>query len=86
MSKMQRARLISTSGINGHTESELRATSSLLAVIGIVRDFSNELVGDLASASSLTGRDFSFSRLVETCESDLKPSNQVGLRGHRSYL
>ena len=50
MSKMQRARLISTSGINGHTESELRATSSLLAVIGIVRDFSNELVGDLGAS------------------------------------
>jgi len=52
MKEMQRARLIPVSGINGQAEAEQRATSALLAVISIVRDFSHELFGDLGASSA----------------------------------
>ncbi len=50
----QTARLIPTSGISGQEEAERRATSALLAVTSVVRDFGVSLVKPLgAPASSL---------------------------------
>jgi hypothetical protein len=45
------ARLIPTSGINGAPEQERRATSALLAVLGIVPDFSKSLLSPLGAPS-----------------------------------
>ncbi|WP_211222103.1 hypothetical protein [Nocardioides halotolerans] len=48
------ARLIPTSGISGAAEQERRATSALLAVMGIVKEFSKAVLGPLnAPAGSL---------------------------------
>ncbi len=52
MKEMQRARLIPVFGISGQAEAEQRATSALLAVISVVRDFSHELFGDLGASSA----------------------------------
>ncbi|MFN8021169.1 MAG: hypothetical protein U0Q03_06525 [Acidimicrobiales bacterium] len=46
------ARLIPTSGINGQDEAERRATSALLAVASIVREFGLSLVKPLGAPSS----------------------------------
>ena len=48
-SDWQPARLIPTSGINGQQEQETRATSALLAVLPIVRDFSSLLLRPLGA-------------------------------------
>ncbi len=49
------ARLIPTSGINGATEQERRATSALLAVLGVVPDFAKALLSSLgAPAGNVT--------------------------------
>lgn len=49
------ARLIPTSGINGAQEQERRATSALLAVMGVVPEFSRSLLGRLgAPAGNVT--------------------------------
>jgi hypothetical protein len=48
-SNWQLARLIPTSGINGTDEQETRATSSLLAVLPIVRDYANALLRPLGA-------------------------------------
>lgn len=49
------ARLIPTSGINGAPEQERRATSALLAVLGIVPDYSKALLAPIgAHAGSVT--------------------------------
>lgn len=45
------ARLIPTSGINGATEQERRATSALLAVMSVVPDFSKTLLSPLGAPS-----------------------------------
>lgn len=45
----QQARLIPTSGINGQDEAERRATSALLAVMSVVRDFGTALVKPLGA-------------------------------------
>lgn len=45
------ARLIPTSGINGATEQERRATSALLAVLGVVPDFAKALLSNLGAPS-----------------------------------
>jgi hypothetical protein len=43
------ARLIPTSGIAGTDEQERRATSALLAVMGVVKEFSKSLLGPLGA-------------------------------------
>src|SRR3954447_17595458 len=43
------ARLIPTSGISGAEEQERRATSALLAVMGVVKEFSKALLGPLGA-------------------------------------
>lgn len=48
----QTARLIPTSGINGQEEAERRATSALLAVTAVVRDFGLSLVKPLGAPAS----------------------------------
>ncbi len=48
----QTARLIPTSGINGQEEAERRATSALLAVTSVVRDFGLSLVKPLGAPAS----------------------------------
>ncbi|WP_375000294.1 hypothetical protein [Aeromicrobium sp. CTD01-1L150] len=45
------ARLIPTSGINGKQEQERRATSALLAVLGVVPEFSKSLLSKLGAPS-----------------------------------
>ncbi len=50
MSEMQRARLIPTSGIGNDREAEQRATSALLAVMTIVRDFSIAVLSPLGAS------------------------------------
>lgn len=47
---MQKARLIPVSGIGSIAEAEQRATSALLAVLSIVRDFSIELLAPLGAS------------------------------------
>ncbi len=49
----QVARLIPTSGINGSDEAERRATSALLSVASIVREFGTALVKPLGAPSSV---------------------------------
>lgn len=53
MNKMQRARLIPTSGIGGTSEAEQRATSALLAVLSIVRELSDELLSPLGASRAV---------------------------------
>ncbi|MEM9611672.1 MAG: stress response protein [Actinomycetota bacterium] len=50
--QMQRARLIPTSGIGNEREAEQRATSALLAVITIVRDFSSALFDSMGASKA----------------------------------
>ncbi len=45
------ARLIPTSGISGAEEQERRATSALLAVMSVVKEFSKVLLGPLGAPS-----------------------------------
>jgi hypothetical protein len=45
------ARLIPTSGISGAEEQERRATSALLAVMGVVKEFNKALLGPLGAPS-----------------------------------
>jgi hypothetical protein len=45
----QQARLIPTSGINGAQEQERRATSSLLAVMGAVKEYGRTLTKSLGA-------------------------------------
>ncbi len=52
MSQMQRARLIPVSGIGSAKEAEQRATSALLAVISIVREFSEGLTAPLGASKA----------------------------------
>ena len=51
-SEMQRARLIPTSGIGSEREAEQRATSALLAVMTIVRDFSIGVLTPLGASKA----------------------------------
>ncbi len=50
MANWQEARLISVAGISGDTEAEQRATSALLAVLTIVRPFSEALLNPLGAS------------------------------------
>ena len=50
--EMQRARLIPTTGIGNDREAEQRATSALLAVMTIVRDFSIEVLSPLGASKA----------------------------------
>lgn len=52
MGDWQLARLIPTSGIANDTEAEVRATSGLLAVLSVVRDFSDALLTPLGASSA----------------------------------
>ena len=49
----QVARLIPTSGINGQDEAERRATSAVLSVLSIVKEFGNAMVKPLGAPSSV---------------------------------
>ena len=51
-SKWKRARLIPVAGIKGDREAEQRATSALLAVLSIVRDFSHEILTPMGASSA----------------------------------
>ena len=51
-SKWKRARLIPVAGIKGDREAEQRATSAFLAVLSIVRDFSQELLTPMGASSA----------------------------------
>ena len=50
MASWQEARLISVAGISGDKEAEQRATSAMLAVLGIVRPFSQALLTPLGAS------------------------------------
>jgi hypothetical protein len=52
MADLQRARLIPVSGIGSEQEAETRATSALLAVLTIVRDFSSHLLAPLGASTA----------------------------------
>jgi len=52
MEDCKRARLIPVVGIRGALEAEQRATSSLLAVLSVVRDLSAELLNPLGAPKS----------------------------------
>jgi len=51
-SKWQPARIIPVSGINSAIEAEQRATSALLAVLGIVRPFSEALLSPYGASNA----------------------------------
>lgn len=59
----QVARLIPVSGISNNTEAEMRATSALLAVLTIVRDFS---IGVLSPLGASTARKATVEAFIET--------------------
>lgn len=50
--RFQRARLIPVSGISNNIEAEMRATSALLSVLTIVRDFSTALTAPLGASGA----------------------------------
>jgi hypothetical protein len=50
--RFQRARLIPVSGISNNTEAEMRATSALLSVLTVVRDFSTALTSPLGASAA----------------------------------
>jgi len=52
MAEWQVARLIPTWGINSDAEAEMRASSAMLAVLSIVRDFSAALLNPLGAPSA----------------------------------
>lgn len=52
MAEMQVARLIPTWGISSDTEAEMRASSALLAVLSIVREFSSAVLTPLGAPSA----------------------------------
>jgi hypothetical protein len=52
MGEWQVARLIPTWGISSDIEAEMRATSALLAVLSVVREFSSELLTPLGASSA----------------------------------
>lgn len=64
MKPPQRARLIPTSGIRGTQEAEQRATSALLAVIGVVCEYSRDLLGDLGASKAKTADVATFVEVV----------------------
>jgi hypothetical protein len=59
----QLARLIPVSGISNNTEAEMRATSALLSVLTIVRDFSVAMLSPLGAS---TARKASVEAFIET--------------------
>jgi hypothetical protein len=59
----QVARLIPVSGISNNVEAEMRATSALLSVVSVVRDFSRALLSPLGAS---TARKASVEAFIET--------------------
>ncbi len=56
MANWQEARLISVTGTSGQAEAEQRATSALLAVLGVVRPFSKALLSPLEASQAKKAR------------------------------
>ena len=62
--KLQRARLIPVAGIGSVQEAEQRATSALLAVLTVVRDFSDELLGPLGASRAAKATVDAYSEVI----------------------
>lgn len=75
---LEPARLIPVSGISGQTEAEERATSALLAVLGMVRSFSVAVLAETASTRAATARVEAFTEPVfEAGDRTLKPDGLI---------
>jgi len=69
---MQRARLIPTTGIGNEREAELRATSALLAVMTIVRDFSVAVLTPLGASRAKKAEVEAFTEVEVTLQNGTK--------------
>jgi hypothetical protein len=79
----QPARLIPTSGINGADEQETRATSALLAVLPVVRDFASTLLKPFGAPTSGSLETFIEVPLRTTDERTVRPDGLIrAARGH----
>lgn len=82
----QPARLIPTSGINGTEEQETRATSALLAVLPVVRDFASALLKPFGVPTSGTLETFIEVPLRTTDERTVRPDGLIrAARGQRQW-
>jgi hypothetical protein len=82
----QPARLIPTSGINGADEQETRATSALLAVLPVVRDFATSLLKPFGVPTSGTLETFIEVPLRTTDERTVRPDGLIrAVRGQRQW-
>ena len=82
----QPARLIPTSGINGTEEQETRATSALLAVLPVVRDFASALLKPFGVPTSGTFETFIEVPLRTTDERTVRPDGLIrAIRGQRQW-
>jgi hypothetical protein len=82
----QPARLIPTSGINGADEQETRATSALLAVLPVVRDFATALLRPFGVPTSGTLETFIEVPLRTTDERTVRPDGVIrAARGQRQW-
>ena len=77
-SNWKRARLIPVVGIKGDREAEQRATSALLAVLSIVRDFSHELLTPMGASSA--GKATVWERFV-----DSRTSGEIDAKGKATF-
>lgn len=62
--KLQKARLIPVAGIGSVQEAEQRATSALLAVLTVVRDLSDELLGPLGASRAAKATVDAYSEVI----------------------
>jgi hypothetical protein len=83
----KRARLIPVAGIKGAREAEQRATSALLAVLSIVRDFSHELLTPLGASSAAKATVETFTEVTMDSSGDsVRPDGVIRVTfGKRSF-
>ena len=86
-SKWKRARLIPVAGIKGEREAEQRATSALLAVLSIVRDFSNQLLTPMGASSAAKATVETFTEVtMEAKGTPVRPDGLIRVTwGKRSF-
>jgi hypothetical protein len=82
----QPARLIPTSGINGTDEQETRATSALLAVLPVVREFATGLLKPLGAPTTGSLETFIEVPLRTADERSVRPDGLIrAMRGQRQW-
>lgn len=75
---MQRARLIPVSGIGSVQEAEQRATSALLAVLTVVPDLSDELLGPLGASRAAKATVDAYSEVIMSLDGrNIRPDGLI---------